>query len=462
MKFCLTLAATVLLGAISLEAHAQQPWLSDRQYGEGIGVRVGNLELHPGIAAEVGYDSNYFLRSGTVNNQIYEPVLSAYRLRVTPSISLETLGPQRREGSGTQAQTNAVFRGDAYASYNELIATDSAHSTEFANQRHVDLGADLALTLFPKAQLGPDAYVNFIRSVQPSNSTDTQDAFNRDGLRFGAGLTWRPGGGLFQWRLGYEGLYNYFEKSAFKYLNNFQNQVNVRGNWRFLPRTALLYDGSYTWINYANNSTTERDGAIVRSRIGMNGLITTRWSLLAMVGWAGTFYNSKVNEAPQQFDSVTGQLELRWFLSGGGPDNLASAPVGLSYASLGYTRDVGNSYLGNFYQKDRGYVGVSYLLGGVFVASLNAGIANLKFPTAYFANPADGVQNPEFSEQRVDVNLFAEYRLSNSFGVNTTVNYDQNITDVIVPSSPEERTLGQGDELKFSRWQVFLGARYFL
>src|SRR5450432_1616003 len=60
MKFCLTLAATVLLGAISLEARAQQPWLSDRRYGEGIGVRVGNLELHPGIAAEAGYDSNYF------------------------------------------------------------------------------------------------------------------------------------------------------------------------------------------------------------------------------------------------------------------------------------------------------------------------------------------------------------------------------------------------------------------
>ncbi len=54
MKFCLTLAATVLLGAISLEAHAQsqQPWLADRKYGEGIGVRVGNLELHPGISGE--------------------------------------------------------------------------------------------------------------------------------------------------------------------------------------------------------------------------------------------------------------------------------------------------------------------------------------------------------------------------------------------------------------------------
>src|SRR3954447_15816518 len=112
MKSCLTLAATVLLGAISHQAHAQaqQPWLADRAAGEGIGVRVGNLELHPGIAAEVGYDSNYFLRAPA------EDPLAAYRLRVTPSISLSTLGPQRRENGGGPATQSAVFRGGAYVS----------------------------------------------------------------------------------------------------------------------------------------------------------------------------------------------------------------------------------------------------------------------------------------------------------------------------------------------------------
>jgi hypothetical protein len=454
MKFCLTLAATVLLGAISLEAHAQQPWLADRRYGEGIGVRVGNLELHPGIAAEVGYDSNYFLRAPA------EDPLAAYRIRVTPSISLSTLGPQRRDAAGG-TPTNVTFRGGAYASYNELIAADSAHSSELSDQRHVDVGADLALNLFPTGRVGEDLYANFVRMVQPSNDTDTENAFNRDTLRFGAGATWRPGGGLFDWRLGYEGTYNYFEKDDFKDLNNLQHQVNMRGRWRFFPRTALLYDGSWTWIDYSNNRTTERDGSVVRSRIGLNGLITTRWSLLALVGWAGTFYNSKGIEAPQQFDSVTGQVELKWFISGGQETMAASsAPVGLSYASIGYTRDVANSYLGNFYQKDRGYLGISYLLGGVFVTSLNVGIANLKFPQSYFV---DGVvQSTGFSEQRFDANLFAEYRLNDSFGVNTTVNYDQNITEKRIPADEMEQATGGGDQLKFSRWQVFLGARYFL
>jgi len=459
MKFCLTLAATVLLGAISLEAHAQaqQPWLADRKYGEGIGVRVGNLELHPGISGEVGYDSNYFLRAPSENP------LSAYRLRITPSISLSTLGAQRAQGS---VQPSVVFRGGAYVSYNELIATDSKYSSEFADQRHLDVGSDIALSFLPTGRVGADTYLNFIRQGQPSNDPNTENAFDRDSVRAGAGVSWRPGGGLFDWRLGYEFLYNYFEKSNFSYLNNFQNQINMRGRWRFLPRTALLYDGSYTWVSYPN-PTVQNDGTIARSSIGMNGLITDRFALLAMVGWAGTFYNQPAVQTPQQFDSITAQTELKWFISGGADSmNAGSAPVGLSYASIGYVRDVSNSYLGNFYQRDRGYVGISYLLGGAFVTSLTAGVSNLAFPDSFFPAgtpdcPATGpcIQQTAFSEQRVDATLFGEYRLSNTFGLNATLNYDRNFTDVRVPTDPLRTS---EDALAYQRWLVFLGARWFL
>ena len=417
MKFCLTLAATVLLGGITLKAHAQaqQPWLADRRYGEGIGVRVGNLELHPGIAGEVGYDSNYFLRAPS------EVPLSAYRLRITPSITLATLGQQRTAGG---PQPKVTFRAGAYVAYNELIATESKYKSEFADQRHLDVGSDLNLNIFPMGRVGADTALAFIRQGQPSNNPDTQNAFDRDSFRAGAGVSWRPGGGLFDWRVGYEFLYNYFEKTNFSYLNNYQNQINMRGRWRFLPRTALLYDGNYTWVTYPNPST-QNDGTIARSRIGMNGLITQQLSLLAMVGWAGTFYKQGTNKTPEQFDSLTAQVELKWYMSGGAePMGPSSAPVGLSYASIGYLRDVSNSYLGNFYQKDRGYIGVSYLLGGTFVTNVTAGIANLAFPDSFY--PSGNVQQPAFSEQRVDASVFGEYRLSNTFGLNATFNYDRN------------------------------------
>jgi len=454
MKFCLTLAATVLLGAIAHQAHAQaqQPWLADRKYSEGIGVRVGNLELHPGIAGEVGYDSNYFLRAPS------ETPLSAYRLRVTPSITLSTLGVQRSQANGTPYRPSVTFRGGAYLSYNELIATDSKYSSEFSDQRHLDIGSDILLNFAPTGRVGGDTYLNFIRQGQPSNNPDTENAFDRDSIRAGAGITWRPGGGLFDWRLGYEFLYNYFERANFQYLNNFQHTVNMRGRWRFLPRTALLYDGGYTWINYPN-PTSQNDGAIARSSIGMNGLITTRFSLLAMVGWAGTFYDQAAAQTPQQFDSVTAQTELKWYIQGGADAmNPASAPVGLSYASIGYLRDVSNSYLGNFYQRDRGYAGISYLLGGAFVTGVTAGIANLHFPNSYFASGT--LQHSSFSEQRVDASVFAEYRFSNTFGLNGTFNYDQNFTKVKIPTSEDMST--PADALAYQRFQAFVGVRWFL
>jgi len=321
----------------------------------------------------------------------------------------------------------------------------------------VDVGSDLALTLFPQGRVGVDSYLNFVHMVQPSNDTNTENAFNRDSLRVGAGATWRPGGGLFDWRLGYEFLYNYFEKAAFHSDNNYQNTVNMRGRWRFLPRTAVLYDGGYTRVTYANN-VTQNDGDIVRSSIGLNGLVTSRLSLLGMVGWAGTFYGQRPGgTVPQQFDSITGQAELRWFITGG-QDVMAAAPVGLSYASLGYTRDISNSYLGNFYQRDRGYAGVSYLLGGMFVTSLDVGIANLRFPESFFA---DGMQQHKaFSEQRFDARVFGEYRASSIVGINATVSYDQNITKVSIPTD-EANLQNNRDPLAFARWQVFLGVRLF-
>ena len=86
MKLRLTLAATSAVLTFSSFAAAQQPWITDDRYGQGAGIRTGNFELHPSLAAEFGYDSNYFQRAETE-----PPIEDAFRLRVTPALSLSTL-----------------------------------------------------------------------------------------------------------------------------------------------------------------------------------------------------------------------------------------------------------------------------------------------------------------------------------------------------------------------------------
>src|SRR5579872_5350549 len=97
--------ALLVSRAASAQTLLSQPdspqWLKDRRYAEGIGVRAGDLEVHPGIAGEGGYDSNWFLRSdkqNVANGPPTAPVIPALEFRITPSLYLSTISAQRREG----------------------------------------------------------------------------------------------------------------------------------------------------------------------------------------------------------------------------------------------------------------------------------------------------------------------------------------------------------------------------
>ena len=223
------------------------------------------------------------------------------------------------------------------------------------------------------------------------------------------GLSWRPGGGLFDWRLGYELTYAYFEENAFDELNNFQHSVLTRGRWRFLPRTALQYDARYSMVRYQVNDV-QPDGDFVEARVGLSGLITSQMAFLALVGWNSSFYEAGQGSSSlaQNYDGYVAHAEVKFFLS---PAPTAdSVPVGLSSIAAGYQRDFSNSYLGSFYIRDRGYLGLNYFLGGVFLAQLEGGAGRYQFPRV-------DVLNGPFSQTRIDAKLFAEYRLSDTFGL---------------------------------------------
>ena len=131
-----------------------------------------------------------------------------------------------------------------------------------------------------------------LRSAQPSN--DPNFNYNRFTARFGGGVTWAPGGGMFDWRLGYEYGLIYFEDQEFRDLSNNAHTINTRGRWRFLPRTAVLYDGSVAFLRYNRQpSRGQLNSDPVRARIGLNGLVTRQLALLAMVGWGSSFYSGR-------------------------------------------------------------------------------------------------------------------------------------------------------------------------
>lgn len=440
----------------SVDAHAQA-FLQDPRVAEGLGIKAGDWELHPGVAAEVGYDSNYFQAAGSdAAPPGREPIYDAWRFRVTPSISFTSHGKRAAMEGGGPAPT-LKLSGNAAVSYNLVIANGSQNSDQVSDQSHFAESVGLALDILPGRRVGGDVSAGFVRTVEASNEADIPNAFRRDTVLGGAGVIWRPGGGLFMWRLGYGVRATFFEEDAFKTMNTLHHTLTTMNRWRFLPRTQLVYKGSLGWTTYLNNPRTVGGGQSMDTQIGLNGLITNHWGFLGLVGWSSTFFESPNPNTSQNFDSIVGQAEVTWYPMPQPKLLEGERPVGLSAVSAGYHRYWGISYLGEYYQRDRGYAKIVYFFAQKFVLLLTGGLSHITRPPAYFPNGQ--VQYGGGGENRVDLSTFLEYRVGRAFGINLTYRYDAELTNVVIPDAPGAAT---GDQLKFSRHQVFLGARWFL
>jgi hypothetical protein len=439
MKARIPLIAAVAVALCPLEASAQA-WLSNPDFSEGIGIRVGNLELHPSVGAEFGYDSNFFRASER------EGVIDVLKLRVTPSLSLSTLGSARSGGAG---QRDISFTADAYASYYELFPLDSSEDAVRA-RRNVGIGVNARLVAFEHRKVGFDALAGYVRTIDTEGRSDdlAGEGFNRDTARGGAGVTWRPGGGQFEWRLGYLLTYHWFESSIYDPLTNVHHDISTRGRWRFLPRSALLFDSGYTLIRYTHNDTQQTDGDAIRARVGFHGLVTYHLSLLGILGWAASFYQPRAGAIePRQYDSLIANAEARWFIQPQPDLDSASITTGLSSLALGYARTFNNSYYGSFYQRDRGYVQFNAFLLGALAGGLEFGVSRVAYPDV--VTPT--YQKASFAQLRLDARAFAEYRFTETLAANATIMYDQVNSDQV-----------NNEDLDYRRWQAYIGVRWFM
>lgn len=439
MKARLPLIAALAGMLIPMKASAQA-WVNNRDFSDGIGIRAGNFELHPSVGAEGGYDSNYF-RAASSENPI-----DVYKLRVTPSLTLSTLGERRSQG----IKNDIDFSLSGFLSYYWLFPVDSANS-EVSKRNTFTAGVDTHVNVFRQRKFGFDLNGSYLRVTDGEGNTDdiAGEGFTRDAVRGGAGVTWRPGGGLFEWRNGYDVTYYWFESDRYKVFDNVYHRFETRGRWRFLPRSALLFDSSYSLVRYTHPDTTpQTDGDIVRTRVGFHGLVTYHLGLLGMVGWGSTFYEKgRVSVQPRQFDSILANAEARWFIQSRPDLDSTVITSGLSSVAVGYQRSFANSYYGSFYQRDRGYLQFSMFILGAVAGGLEFGLSRVAFPEAITNS---GMPNPAFSQTRIDSRAFAEYRVTDTIGVNATVQYDQASNEVI-----------NDDDLGYSRFQAYLGARAF-
>jgi hypothetical protein len=456
-------------------------WLQDRRYNEGIGIRTGDLEIHPGVAGEVGYDSNWFLRSdkqGADNGphgpaDVSTPPIPAAAFRITPSLYLSTLGPQRRSGDVVAEPPSVAFRAGVNATYRAFVGLGSDASqpqNDVSKQDNIGGAADARLDILPARPFGANLFASYARVMMPNYAqADPNQSFNRDDVGVGGELVAQPGGGggTLDWRFGYQFHDVIFENTAGAPYDNLTHEAFTRGRWKFRPRTALIYDATLRFISYADPTRALTAGLVsstpVRTRIGLNGLITDRFSAMALVGWGAGFYANTVAAAPQ-YDSVIGQAELKWFLAASpGVASVSDVGLALSSIALGYTRDFANSYIGNYYGSDRGYLKFSYFFAGRALVTLEGGVGAVEYPNIFWGNLGqmrDGqLRHSAFTDIRADATLFSEYRFTETFGLNATVRYTANFSNAQV--SDQEEGPGFFD-MSWTRLEAYLGVRWFM
>ena len=376
-------------------------WLQDRRYSEGIGIREGDIELHPGIAGEVGYDSNWFLRSSgfgyaNVNNPtVPAPPIPALIFRLDAVLLLQVdarpAAPRRRRRA--PEPPSVAFRAGVNATYREFIGVSGSSAAFRAAERHFEPAQRLrhggreARHLAPAPARCLALRVPYAHSIQPQQhhrqSRPVVQPGRRGRRRRARGAAWESG--TLDWRLGYQFRDTIFEQTDGTPYDNTTHEVYTRGRWRFRPRTALVYDGSLRFVSYQNPAQANEQGLFnsqpVRARIGLNGLVTDRFTVLLLAGWGASFADNVLPNQPQ-YDSVIGQAELKWFLSAS-PGLALSGDVGaaLSSIAVGYSRDFQQSFLGDYYGLDRGYVRFSYFFAQRALLSIEGGAGAVEYPT---------------------------------------------------------------------------------
>jgi hypothetical protein len=431
------LSILTLVTLISPSAKAQY-WLEDRTRAEGHGIRLGDLELHPGIGAEMGYDSNVFYRAKGVEDS---PIL-----RISPHLLLSTLSQERRFTTDTEGEKRTPpavnFKGGINAGYYHYFSIDDAVD-------NVSLGLDFHLNINPERPFSLLLDANFTRNVNPfvQYVGIKAPSYARDDLLAGPKLVFSSRSGLLMGAVGYRFGASLFEASAFNFYNNITHFITLDGNWQFFPRTALVYDASLGLQNYTKDVTDEsrlqlNDNRRVASRLGINGALTTTIALTARAGYAAGFFDGPYED----YDGVIGGLELRW------------KPADAFAWKLGYERSYTSSYEGNYGRQDRIYTNAGLMIGRVFLldAEVWAGLLQYGVPRRGDGQIL-GTTPGKREDTRVGASIGGEYRFVSWLGVNAKVGYMADYTDFETDLS----NLVSPEPAKFKKFDAWLGIRAF-
>lgn len=432
----LAAGVVVLLAFVLPEAAEAQVWLEDREQSEGPGIKLGDsLILHLGLGAEGGYDTNALYRDDNVED--------AGRIRITPYVDLATRSQRRRvqdEGVIDASPPTMKFRLGVAGFY------DHYFSQEQRVEELNDFGIDTHLNfiLFPEGNFSLLLNATYLRTLQPYETAS--DARARQSVMPGIGVRIRPGGGTLSFELGYQLRFMYFEDDALAEQNNRHgHDIRFITRWKVFPKTALVSKVRFTPTVYYEEQSINNNSLPVRSLFGLEGLVSDRFGLKALVGYGASYYEAGPNFG--NTGSILAQGELMFFITP------------FSNLRLGGERDFVDSFYANYFVKNGGYLSFQQMIAGIILITLRGEVYYRDYATFYGPTANDAV--PTHSERKdiwVGTSLLVEWRALDWLSFHASAQYLGDITDFgyqYTSETGETSTVGA----QFHKFVVFGGAR---
>jgi hypothetical protein len=326
----------------------------------GIALSDGVL-LHVGAGAEAGYDSNVFYSNST------DPggVLGSGILRFT---AFGELTNTPRGGAKSTEFSYDARVGLTYRRYTSTNPAITPYRDAFMPTAGLSLGGNSGQWTFGFTD-------NFVRLEDPpyAGAAIGSSPISRDDNLASVQAQFAPGGGRITGTLRYNNILDHFESgSGFEYADSLQHQLVLDLSWKWLPKTAVFFQASQSYITYLSSDTKGKTKSYpLRIFIGLRGLITQKLSAVVSLGYVNAFYASGATNTGI-FGSTYAEASATYM------------PTQLSRVTVGFREDVVDSVIASFYYDTSAYASYVQQFAGRFAFDLSGRLSHQNYEALLF------------------------------------------------------------------------------
>jgi len=270
-----------------------------------LGLQGGGFVFLPALRLGYGFDSNVFLEDDLPGQE--EPD-GAQLMEIRPGIELKN---KNRDNLALDFRGLGLVR--------QYLTTDDVIS------EHGDIGGDVGLKVgfLEGGPLSLRVKERFQRVLE-RRTFETTRKLNRHVNDVGAGVTFKPGGRALQLSLDYSFVADLMTDTSLDWGDLVFHDVMLQGSWKFFPFTALVLEADWQYRDYLFKGYgfygELTDNYPLRIRAGVNGFITPRLSVLALIGYGNSFHETRpatseeaaarTPHANDSFNMVLGELRV--------------------------------------------------------------------------------------------------------------------------------------------------------